>query len=182
MDAGQTRLTLEELDARVLPGSVTFRILTGPTEGVTETSPIAYSPPVYHGYRIFANNPLLVEGSASGTYTKTVASTSVSASYAISGSIDLFGFGNLNLSGTIHAVGVNQAQADGQLFLTTTTGTITLGLTGPAHGSKGTIPSELIFTVTSATGEYSHAGGQGVIQLAESPTSSTTGHISMSLT
>jgi hypothetical protein len=182
MENGQTQLTLEELDARVLPGSVTFRVFTPANGTVTVTSPIAYSPPSYQGYRIFANNPLMVEGTASGTYVKTAATSSASASYAVSGSIDLFGFGNLNLSGTIHTVGVNQSQASGQLFLTTSTGGITLGLTGPAHSSQGAIPSELTFTVTSATGEYLHAGGQGIIHLGVTSTSGTTGHIAMSLT
>jgi hypothetical protein len=178
MDAGQTKLTLEELDGRVLPGAGSFRVLTGPEQLVTVVSPIAYSPPAYHGFRLLANNPLQVEGAASTTFVKSTAS----GIYNITGTINLTGFGTLNVSGFIQSVSASQPRVSGQLNFSTSEGTITVGLADLSASKAGAIPSQLIFTVTSATGEYSHAGGEGIMSLTMNSSTSTTGHLHMSLT
>jgi hypothetical protein len=180
MDAGQPRLNLEELDSRILPSHGQFRVYG--TEGTPLTSPIALSPPSYHGYRVLANSPLLVEGTATPAYTKTMGTTTTSASYALIGAISLYGFGNLSLSGTINALGPSSDRASGQLTLSSNRGTITLNLIGPDNSVRGAIANDFYFTVTSATGEYAHAGGIGLVHIGISPTSATTGHVTLSLT
>jgi hypothetical protein len=183
MEAGHNRLKLEELDARELPGSGTFRVFETPTPpGIAEPIPVAYSQPVYHGYRVFATNPLQVEGSATASFTETSSTATSSATYKLNGTIQLFGFGKLDLSGVIHSLGENYSHATGQLSLATRTGTISLSLSDPVKSAVGAIPSDMIFTVTSATGAYTHAGGAGIITFDVTHTGHNTGTISMSLT
>ena len=182
MDAGHTRLHLEELDERLNPSPIfrTYGVSTGPV--TLDATPIAYTTPVYHGYRIYATNPLLVDGGASGNYTKTLATGSSSATYQLNGTVNLLGFGKLNLSGVINAEGSQQGTASGQLTLSTNAGAITIRLTDPSPGPNGVIPSQMIFTVTSATGAFSHAGGSGLIHFSASASTSTSGSFILSMT
>ncbi len=124
----------------------------------------------------------MVGGSANASFTKILANPTSSATFDLNGSAQLFGLGTVNLSGVVHTVGVNHSHAVGHLTLSSRVGTITLALTDPAVSATEGMPSDMTFTITSATGAYARAGGAGVISFSVTHTSSTTGTISMSLT
>src|ERR1700722_5662647 len=105
MATGHNPLSVEELDQRVLPSTGTFRVFTPHSPPATPVQPvIVYSPPVYHGYRVFTGSTFMIEGSANASFTKITATPTSSATFELNGSAQLFGLGTINLSGVVHAV------------------------------------------------------------------------------
>jgi hypothetical protein len=174
MGTGQTRLWPEHFDNRSSPGGLVFRCFEPHYLGAEASTQVNNSSPADQGF--LADDPLMVEGNATATYTKNT------STYELTGTIQLHGIGKLDLSGTIDAISINQKCEAGQLSLSTVTGTIVLDLTHAGKPAPGAIPKEMYFTVAHATGAYSHAGGEGMVTFATTSTGPTAGTVSMSLT
>jgi hypothetical protein len=164
MDSGPVRLQLEQLDSRILPSSLVFREF--PLSPVTAQAslPEAGTPT---GYRIYPGTPLAVVGTAGGTYTRAISNPDTGSTYSLTGSAHLDWFGTVQATATIHTLGnVAYGHASGQIFITSSTGSITLGLTGPRQAGFSDLPHGFVYTVTHATGSMAHAGGQGTLTIS----------------
>jgi hypothetical protein len=176
MDRGRTRLNVEELTSRIAPSSLVFRAFGN------DTTVIAYSPPVYQGFRVFANHPLLPEGTASGTYSVGAGSASSGSAYNISGTADLMGIGKISFTGSVSTVGGSRSVATGSLLLSSSEGQISMILSGIGTSSPNQLSHQMVFTVNGVSGEFTHIGGSGVITFTTSHASGSTGNVSMSIT
>ena len=153
MENGQQRLNLEELDSRVLPSSLRSYGLSPTLPPPTPTQAAAYI-----GVREYTDHLQSVMGYGTGTYERS-SDLPGSYRYQLGGQIDLSGIGVVNISGALNSVGyVKHGAADGQLVLSSSAGTITLGMTGAPQNGPSALPSEFIFTVTGTTGRITTRG------------------------
>lgn len=129
----------------------------------------------------FTEEGVPVEGQATGTYLKLRELNTLQVSYEIVGLIQLYGLGRLELNGEISVMGGARPRASGELYLTTDVGTIALALVDGGDCRLDSLPESMQFTVSRATGPYSHAGGSGTVYLSQAAMTDATGRVHLEI-
>ena len=152
MTTNRATLELHQLGDRALPSPVTLQPLD------LGAIPAAVRPA----------HPL--HGAGTGTYHKPAVTIDAGASFSLTGTADLGALGRFQVAGQVQGVGmIAWGRATGELVLTNAHGSITLALHGPTQQAFGTLPSELVYTVSGGTGDYSHLSGYGTVGLHTTP-------------
>lgn len=165
------RPLLEVLNDRTTPSVVP---VVHPQVIVTEPPVIISPPPVLHPIDPLppVTSPPVIHRvllTGGGTYTQPLINVDAGTSYQLSGTIT-HSFLSFNVKGWIQGTGMIQSgRASGHLVLTNEFGSITLELHGPVQNGFSPVPSELVFTVSGATGKFSNAKGYGIVHTTFTP-------------
>lgn len=167
MSRTSSGLGLEELDSRALPGTV----LPVPTVGgVLATAPAAV--PLAAVAPVAASHPLAGQGQGTFTNPVTPGSLTIDAltTYNLTGTANLAGMGQVNVTGTVHSVGfVLTGQATGQITFSNSRGSVTIQLTGPLQLGNSTPPTTFNYSVVAHTGTFAQLADHGTLGLVVSP-------------
>jgi hypothetical protein len=126
--------------------------------------PAAATTPPTTGHEIDLN------GTARGSYTVHRSNPDTGKDYTFFGSGRITPIGRADLTGHIHTLGnVASGNAEGQLFLATPRGTLTLSLEGPKQDGFAPIPDHFTFRITNASGAFRHDHGRGTVVLVLDP-------------
>ncbi len=161
-----TRLTLEELDGRVMP---------------TVFVPITLPPVTIAAVASPATHPL--HGDAGGSSTAT-ASIGGEDRFVLIGTANLGGRGSFALTGFVQVDGrvaqkvgwgVLYGHGEGELVFTNAYGTISVTLHDPALRGVSRNPSHFHYTISGGTGAYQHLSGSGRVYLVLLPAPTAAG-------
>lgn len=147
------RPTLEELNPRLVPSSVTVtppKVVTGQIVALPS-----------HPY----------QGDGQGQFTKQV-KTNVGTTFQINGRLKLHGFGEFLSLGTIQSPGpLMTGQFTGQVTLHDHKGTIALRLHSLPRPLYSGVPFEMVYSIAGGTGAYAGLKGYGVAAFTFNTTS-----------
>lgn len=145
-------LELEELGERSLPSPVVLE----PLASIPHPAIVQHAHPLH--------------GTGTGTYHEPAVTIDAGTSFTLNGTAKLDGLGTFHVTGQVQGVGmIAWGRATGELVLTNARGTITLALHGPVQHAFGTLPHELVYSVSGGTGAYSHVTGYGTVGMTLLP-------------
>jgi hypothetical protein len=123
-----------------------------------------------HGTFTLIENTATVQsplhGTIEGTIKHQMGMPDAGAVFALHGAADLAGLGQVNVTGTIHGVGMlAQGHATGTLTIANAHGTVTLSLVGPVQSGFSALPGQFHFKVVGSTGQYRGLVDEGNLTL-----------------
>lgn len=121
-------------------------------------------------------------GNVSQSLGHTIGMPDVGHKFTLTGSGHVKTLGMVQVKGSVGATGfIQNGKSTGELTLTNSKGTLTLGLTGPPQAGFSSLPSTYQFAVTGGTGAYSSTSGQGTLTATWKPSASGPRHFHFTL-
>lgn len=107
-----------------------------------------------------------LHGTIDGTIKQQLGMPDAGVVYALKGSADLAGLGRVNVTGTLHGVGmIAQGQASGTLTINNAHGSVTVSMVGPIQPGFSPLPQHFHFKVVGSSGEYQGLESAGSLTL-----------------
>lgn len=158
-----------------LPSTYQFSVesASGQFSQLSITGTIAFTQtPATHTFAmklesVHFGDPGALLGTANGTYSNLSVHIGGGQSYHLGGSAAVGLLGQVDVEGTIKAVGaVVKGTATGTITLSNKSGQITLGLTGPLQSGLSPLPATFQYTITSSSGAYQGLTSSGQVRLS----------------
>jgi hypothetical protein len=144
---------LEELGSRILPSGIAH----APSPELPAALVASPMPPQL-------KHPLA--GHGSGAYSTDLIPTDAGTVYHLHGSANLAGLGQVEILGSVTAVGfTTMGRASGRLTLFGNGGSVTVQLLGPEQPGFSRLPHYFHYNVVSGTGAYLHLADSGTLRL-----------------
>jgi hypothetical protein len=148
-----------QLSGATLPNTFTYKVIsaTGAFSSITTQGSLTMALDSL-GHWSTNLNITSLNGVAQGTYSAVRSNPDFGTSYTLKGTINITGLGSYNLAGSVQSLGnVAVGQAQGQLVISNSLGSITLSITGPQQKGFAALPGTFSCSVVNATGVFSPA-------------------------
>jgi hypothetical protein len=180
MQSRKTRLNLELMECRALPGTIPLAAPAPPITVIAPSPPStiftqlgAPAIPAVPAPTTTKPPPILTHalaGGGSGSYVCTLKYADTPSGFHFTGMAEVRGMGKVAVQADVYGVGFKtNGRAAGQITFSNAHGSVKVELLGPVQPRLSTLPEWFQYKVVSATGQYSQLRDSGTLRLSRTP-------------